>query len=113
MGQTCEMKMARATGDDFERVMRFFQMLEEVVEYGTYTPPDDENEEVSEDVDDARLSELIHEAWNTTGPGVGSAWRRVVFGGQLAIDQLTDPNCRHLEIRPDIAKAMEALGVEL
>jgi len=109
MGKTLEMRMARASADDFTALIAFFGMLDEVMEYGTYTPPDDENEEVSQDVDEERLAELIFEMW----PRVGVSWNRVVFGGQMAIDQLTDPNLSYLAVRPDIGRAMQAAGVEV
>ena len=109
MSKEIQVKMAKASDDDLRRVREFFQMIEEVVEYGTWTP---DEFGVSEDVDDSRLVELIRAMWNERGLGVGSSWFRVVCGCGILIDNCCDPDVATLEWRPDIAKAMEAAGVE-
>lgn len=106
------MKQAKATKKDIRCLTDFFLMLDEVVKYGTYTPPNDEEEEISEQVDDARLCELIREAWGTRGPGVDTSWRRVVMGMDVLIDQCCDPDLDYLEWRPDVRKFLENQGGE-
>lgn len=110
MGKVLEVKMARADEDDFRRVIDFLNMLDEIMEYGTYTPQNDDQEEISEEIDDAeRLRELIEAAWGGPGrAGVGSSWRRVVFGGQMAIDNCCDPDADVLEWRPDVREWLES-----
>lgn len=106
MGQTLQMKMAKASKEDLDQVRQFFDMLEEVIEYGTFTKPDDD----SEDISDEQFVSLIRKAWNTRGEGVGTAWRRVVYGCDILIDNCCDPAADTLEWRPDIAAMMEAQG---
>ncbi len=45
MGQTLEIKMAKASKDDFERLTNFMHLCEEFFEYGTHTPVNEEIEE--------------------------------------------------------------------
>lgn len=105
-----EVKMAKATEDDFRRVTDFLAMLDEIMEYGTYTPPNDDEEEINEEINDAdRLRKLIEAAWGGPGrAGVGSAWRRVVWGGKMAIDNCCDPVADVLEWRPDVREWLES-----
>lgn len=102
------MKMAKADAQDVDSVREFFQMLEEVLEYGTYTPPNDEHEEESIDVDDETLMSMIRERWGIRGPGVGASWRRVVMGYAVLVGNCCDPDADTLEWRPDIQKMLEA-----
>lgn len=110
MGRTIEVKMAKATKEDMDRVRRFLEMIEEVMEYGTYTEPSEDDEDESEPIGTERLFELIEAAWNPTGLGVGTSWRRVVYGCEILIDNACDPEADTLEWRPDIKAAMEAAG---
>ena len=103
-----KVKMAKASEDDLRRVREFFQMIEEVVEYGTYTADEDDD---PEHIVDSQFAELISRMWNERGPGVGSAWSRVVCGCQMLIANCCDPDADTLEWRPDVAAAMEAAGV--
>lgn len=104
-GQLIQMKMAKASRDDIERLTTFFLMLEEALEYGTYTPPNQETE--FERIDDERILELIREAWGQYGPGVGPSWRRVVMGCGILIDNCCDPEADTLEWRKDVAAFLE------
>lgn len=108
MGRTIDVKMAKASKEDMDRVRRFMEMIEEVMEHGTYTEPDDDDEEESEPVGTERLFELIEDAWNPTGQGVGTSWRRVVYGCEILIDNACDPDADTLEWRPDLKALMEA-----
>lgn len=83
-----------------------FQMLEEIEEYGTYTRPDDELEEVSIDVpSDEQLGRLVREAW----PGVSIAWMRVVYGCDMLIRNCCNPDADTLEWKPEIAERIQDL----
>ena len=99
------MRMAKASADDIERVRKFFLMIEEVLEYSTYTPDDGDKEEVG----DEQLCDLIREHWRLRGPGVGASWRRLVFGIQMLIDNCCDPDAKTLQWRPDLLEVVEAL----
>jgi hypothetical protein len=104
-----EVKMAKATEDDFRCVTDFLTMLDEIVEYGTYTPPNEDEEEISEEIDAERLRELIDAAWGGPGrSGVGSSWRRVVWGGKMLVDNCCDPDADVLEWRPDVKAYLES-----
>jgi hypothetical protein len=103
-GQTVGLKMAKASPEDLRIVRDFFQMLEEVIEYGTFTAGEDAE---SERVDDERLSEMIRDRGNDRGPGVGSAWRRVVYGADILIKNCCDPELDHLEWRKDVRELFE------
>lgn len=102
------MKMAKASKDDIHKLREFFDMLEEFFEYGTYTPPNSDAEEDSIDVDAEKLHDLIEAKWNLKGCGVGTAWRRVVFGCDILIDNCTDPAFDTLEWRPDLRAFLES-----
>ena len=104
-----EVKIAKASKDDIDRVIEFFTMLEETIEYGTHTP-DPEGESVR--IDDAKIVELIRNAWGTFGPGVGPSWRRVVYACAVLIDNACDPDADTLEWRPDIAAFLESREAE-
>ncbi len=110
MNKTAKMKQAKASGDDIRHVADFFLMLEEVIEHGTYTPVNDNDEEVSEDVDAERLHELIAVMWG--GPGVGLAWRRVVLGYDILVRNCCDPGSKVLEWRPDIVQALKNINAQ-
>lgn len=102
------MKLAKASEADLNQVREFFQMIEEIIEYGTYTPDDpDLSEEV---VDAERFMELVRKRWNEYGPGVGSSWRRVVFGCETLIANCCDPDADVLEWRPEIRAFIEQLN---
>jgi hypothetical protein len=102
-----EVKIAKADKEDIDRLTAFFFMLEEMIEYGTYTQPNPDEEDVSEEVDDERMVELIRAAWGERGPGVGPSWRRVVLGCAVLIDNCCDPNADTLEWRPDVRAWLE------
>ena len=104
-GRRLEVKLAKASKSDILVVTRFFQMLEEVIEYGNWTPRETG---VEEPVDDERFLELIRELWNEYGPGVGASWGRVVHGCDLLIDNCCDPESDVLEWRKDVREWLES-----
>jgi len=109
------MRMAKASKDDIDRLRKFFQMIEEVMDYGTLThpPTGPDGEGAEEEVDDIRLCELIREHWGHRGPGVGAgSWFRVVFGVDVLIDNCCDPDLDYLEFKPEIKSALEAAGAK-
>ncbi len=104
MGRTIEVKMAKASPDDLKRVREFFQVIEEVIEWGTFF---NQYTEHSMEVSDEELVEKIREMWNERGPGVGSSWRRVVTGCEVLINNCCDPDSDVLEWKPELKKLME------
>ncbi len=104
------MKMAKADADDFQRCIRFFQFIEEFMEYGTHTPENDDVEEESIDLDDEKFVEMLRKMWGGRfkPAGVDCAWSRVVFGCQILIDNVCDPNADTLEWKPELAALLAA-----
>ena len=96
--------MAKASKDDIKRVAALFNLLEEVLECGTYTA-DQESEPVPVTLID--LTAMLQRQWEAR-PGVASAWRRVVFGCDMLIDNCCDPDSDTLEWRPEVAEFIEA-----
>ncbi len=103
------MKMARASKDDLDRMIAFMQFIEEFMDYGTYTPENDEVEEESIDLTDEAFVERIRELWGRRfgHHGVDGAWARVVFGYGVLIDNVCDPNADTLEWKPELAAKLE------
>ena len=89
------MKMAKASKDDLDRVQKFFELIEEVVEWGTYAP---DSETETKQVDDEQLVDLIRKQWGLVGP----SWRRVVYSADILIRSCCDPDSDTLEWRPDL-----------
>jgi len=79
------MKMAKASKEELEVVMRFANELEEKIKWGKMT-----NEELG--------------AWVRHAPCLF----RVVFGYQVLVDNCADPNLDHLEFKPEIKAALES-----
>lgn len=103
------MKMAKADKDDIDRCIKFFQFVEEFMEYGTHTPQEKRDPETGESesikLTDEEFVEKLREMWGRRfGPsGVDCAWQRVVFGCDILITNVCDPNSDVLEVRPDWA----------
>jgi len=110
MGKTIGMKMAKASKEDIERCIKFFQFIEEFMEYGTHTPENDEFEEDSIDLDDEAFVEKLRELWGGRfkAAAVDCAWTRVVMGCDILIDNCCDPSSDVLEWKPEIAKQLAA-----
>lgn len=109
------MKMAKASKDDIQRVIKFFHLIDEFMEYGTHTPENDETEEESIQLTDEDFVERLRDWWGgrfVRRPGVDSAWSRVVHGCDMLIDNCCDPNASTLEWKPEIAKQLEPEGLE-
>lgn len=102
------MKMAKATPDDIQRVIDFFRFIEEFMDYGAYTPESEEVEEDSVDLTDEQFVEHLRKLWGRRfGPvKVDAAWSRVVFGFQVLLDNVCDPEADTLEWKPEIAKKL-------
>jgi hypothetical protein len=104
--KTVPIRMARADAEDVDRVIKFFQLIEEYMEYGTYTPPNDEIEEESIELTDETFIEKLRELWGgrlSQRAGVDSAWPRVVYGYQVLHDNVCDPSKDYLDWEPHIA----------
>ncbi len=86
------MKMAKASKEEWLRVLDFIQALENEVKY-----PEQEDEHLGAWVRkqaDALAGELF----------------RVVFGYQVLVDNCCDPACDHLEHKPEHIHAQKALN---
>jgi hypothetical protein len=81
------MKMAKASKEEWEKVMRFANELEEEIKY-----PEKSDKELG--------------AWVRNAPCLF----RVVFGYQVLVDNCADPNLNHLEFKPEIKAALESLA---
>lgn len=108
--ETIEVKMAKASKDDIDRCRKFFQFVEEFMEYGTHTPESDEFEEDSIDLTDEMFVKKLRELWGRRfgHQGVDVAWNRVVWGCDLLIDNVCDPDSDTLEWKPEYAKKLAA-----
>lgn len=109
MTKTVQVKMAKASPDDIQKVREFFQFLEEYFEYGTHTPESEEFEEESVDLTPEQFVELLGRKWGGRfkPAGVDAAWSRVVFGCEILIQNVCDPDADTLEWKPSIAKQIE------
>ena len=104
--KTVPVRMAKATQDDVDLVVKFFQLIEEYMEYGTYTPPADEFEEESMELTDDVFVHYLRAMWgggHENKRSVDSAWSRVVNGYAVLVDNVCDPNSDVLEYKPEIA----------
>jgi hypothetical protein len=108
MGERIQMKMAKATPDDFDTITQFFNWLEAWAEDGTETIVRD-GEEVDVEITDEAFVERMraHMSRWTRQPNVLACWSRVVFGAQMLIANCCDPNLDHLEWRPDVLEFLE------
>lgn len=96
--------MAKASKDDIRRVREFMDAVEEYLDYGSFTKPDEECEEETVDLTPSEFAEMVRDQF---GVGlVGACWRRVVGGCDLLIDQVCDPTAETLEWKPEIAKLL-------
>lgn len=109
MSETIQLKMAKASRDDFDRVIKFFNFIEEYMEYGTHTPENEDFEEESIDLDDEKFVEMLRTLWGGRfkPPGVYCMWSRVVFGCQVLIENVCDPSADTLEWKPELAAKLE------
>ena len=80
------MKMAKASKEEWEKVMRFSNSLEENID--------------NSEMDDEELGAWVR---NTAPP-----MRRVIFGYQVLVDNCADPALDYLEFNPRIKAALEA-----
>lgn len=98
------MKMAKASAKDIAAVREFLQIIDEAVEYGTFTVQTGEGDEEQLDCDDEMLASLIRNKWLHVGP----AWQRVVYGCDVLISNCCDPALSHLEWRPDVKAFLDS-----
>lgn len=103
------MKMARATKDDIQRCIKFFHFIEEYLEFGTHTPENAVEEEISLDLTEEDFVAKLREHWGgpfTHRPGVDCCWRRVVHGCDILIDNICDPDADALDWKPELKAAL-------
>lgn len=108
--RTIEVKMAKASKEDIQKTIAFFRFIEEFMEYGTHTPENDEVEEESIDLSDEDFVERLRAMWGCRfkPAGVDCSWSRVVFGCDILIDNVCDPNADTLEWKPEYAEKLAA-----
>ncbi len=96
--------MAKASKDDIQKMVAFFRFIEEFMEYGTHTPENEEFEEDSIDLTDEKFVEMLRSLWGGRfkPAGVDCSWSRVVFGCDMLIDNVCDPNLDYLDLRPGL-----------
>lgn len=104
------MKMAKPSIKDYEAFDELQTIFMALVVY-RITPESmasDSPETIYDDIKvRAELGERVEAWWDKHG----GSWDRVVFGGQMAIENACDPNADTLEWRPEIAAALEAAKV--
>jgi hypothetical protein len=103
-----QVKMAKASKDDIQKVIAFFRFIEEYMEYGTHTPENDEVEEDSIELTEEKFVEMLRKMWGGRfkPAGVDCMWSRVVFGCDFLIANCCDQEADCLELRQDWAKAI-------
>lgn len=94
-------KQAMPGPGQFEKLNGFLQGIEEIVEYMVMPGGDPDNDGQPEP---DQVFEWLCDQWDEIGP----LWRRVLFAGQVAIDNACDPNAKTLEWKPEIAAALKA-----
>ncbi len=93
------MKQARADKDDMRVMFAFFRKLEETL--GDLQP--------GAGVDYPRLGMSVAMHWGDVGRlGVGTSWRRVLYGMEVLLDNCTDPDADTLEWSPAIREWLES-----
>lgn len=103
------MKMAKPSQADYEAfdalhaIMESLvesRMLPEVIEAESPRQIDGHNELIT------TLGERVHEWWEKHG----HSWHRVVFGGQVAIENACDSNATTLEFESEIAEGLRIIA---
>lgn len=98
MTKTIDVKMAKPSEKDFDRVLFFFQGIEAMLEENTIIESQDDEGTPFEP--EAAL-EWLEKQWKD----VNCSWRRVLWAGQVAIDNACDPSKDVLEFKPEILAA--------
>lgn len=111
-----QMRMAKATDDDIDVVIKFFNLFEQVCENGEFNEKD-LSEWDDEDEDRLEIQKFIikkEDKWARGSHGeldyfaffehwckrIAPRWRRVVFGCQVMIENACDPMESHLAYSP-------------
>lgn len=92
--------MAKASKADIQQCADMFRIIEEFMDYGTFST-DEETIELSNDEFVERLRTLWGGRFRPAG--VDCAWPRVVFGCDILIDNVCDPDAETLEWKPEYA----------
>lgn len=103
------MKMAKPSQADYKAFDALHTIMESLVE-SRVLPEEIENESPRQ-IDDhneliTTIGERVHEWWEKHG----HCWHRVVFGGQVAIENACDPNAATLEFKPAIAEGLRIIA---
>ena len=105
-----EMKMAKASSDDCQRVVDFFEWLEAFCEEGVdQSQPYNDEEDSYPQIDDEEAMDRIKAEFSrfTRKPTVAGSWRRVVWGFSVLCDNVCDPDSDVLEWNPEIKEILE------
>ena len=108
MGKQVEMKMAKASEDDVQRLVKFMEFLETYVEEGV----DNRDPEIDDppQIDDEAAMDIIREEFSrfTRRANVMGSWRRIVWGFSVLADNCCDPDSNVLEWSADLRKLIES-----
>lgn len=105
-----EVKMAKASKDDVDRLIKFFEWLETVCDEGVdNSKPYDEESDSYPEIEDDEAMEAIKAEFSrwTRRPTVAGSWRRVVWGFATLCDNVCDPSSDVLEWKPEIKAILE------
>ena len=107
---TVTMKQAKASEEDLDRTIEFFQIIEEFMDNGTYTAPNDTADDETRYLTDEEFVELLRKKWGGRFKpvGVDASWSRIVFGYQVLVKNACNPTLDYLEWREDIASFLQS-----
>ena len=107
---TIQVKMAKASQDDIDRCIKFFQFIENYMDHGIQVNEDETETELS----DEDFLERLRERWGGRfrPAGVDCAWSRVVFGCDILIKNACDPESDVLEWKPEFAEKLRETEVQ-
>jgi hypothetical protein len=101
------MRMAKATGEDLDSMMKLIQFLDQVSR--GYLPDGDEDEKRFDDDNEEHLREF-HKTVMQSFEGRPGGPFRVVFGFMTVLDpinEIFDPDLSYLELHPRLVAAQE------
>lgn len=103
------MKMAKPSAKDYEAFDELQSILVALVTYRT-TPESLTSESPETIYDDSKVRAELGERVEAWWDKHGGSWDRVVFGGQMAIENACDPNASTLEFKPAITEGLRILA---
>jgi hypothetical protein len=91
------MRMAKATDHDFEVMSDFLSGLEQAIERPEFGDEDAANVRGEDVTDEERIGRYVLEKWRAARV----CWGRVVFGCEVLVRNVCDPDVSYLRLRPD------------